>query len=118
MGINVNDRGQRFTELILSGGKTIETRRSASLAPYVGRRVGIVRTGTGVATLVGYATIGEPVRYLTLAAFRAAEPNHLVPAGSEHDWTPAGKYGYPLSDVVPCRPRPIHNRGIVARRIR
>ena len=99
------------------GRKTVETRATDSLRPYVGRRVGIVRTGTGPAVLVGFATIGEPVRYGTPASFRADYGRHRVPAGSSFDCGAGGKYGYPLSDVRSCRPRVVGRRGIVARRI-
>ena len=118
MGININDRTQPFTADILSGAKTIETRATDSLRPYVGRRVGLVRTGVGPAILVGFATIGPPVRYETPAEFRADYRRHRVRSGSEYDCGAGGRYGYPLTDVRPCRPRAVHSRGIVARRIR
>ena len=47
VGININDKTQDFTGQILRGEKTVETRRTNSLRPYVGKRVGIVRTGRG-----------------------------------------------------------------------
>jgi hypothetical protein len=117
MGINVNDRTQDFTAQILSGEKTVETRRTNSLRPYVGKRVGIVRTGRGRATLVGYATIGEPIRYEHQKQFAADYARHRVAAGSPHDCGPEGKYGYPMIDVEATTPRPVTSRGIVARRI-
>jgi hypothetical protein len=117
MGINVNDRSHPFTVDILSGRKTVETRATDSLRAYVGRRVGIVRTGTGPAVLVGFATIGEPVRYETPESFRADYGRHRVPAGSVFDCGSGGRYGYPLRDVRACRPRVVGRRGIVARRL-
>ncbi len=118
MGINVNDGSHPFTVDILSGRKTVETRATDSLRPYVGRRVGIVRTGTGPAVLVGFATIGEPVRYETPASFRADYGRHRVPAGSVFDYGSGGRYGYPLRDVRACRPRVVGGRGgRIARRI-
>jgi hypothetical protein len=117
MGINISDKTQAFTAQILSGEKTVETRRTNSLRPYVGKRVGIVRTGRGRATLVGYATIGEPIRYETRKQFAAAYARHRVAAGSPHDCGPDGKYGYPLTDVEATTPRQVTSRGIVARRI-
>jgi hypothetical protein len=117
MGININDSTQDFTGQILRGEKTVETRRTDSLRPYVGRRVGIVRTGRGPATLVGYATIGEPTRYASRRAFAADYRRHRVAAGSPHDCGPGGKLGYPLLDVRSIRPRTVTSRGIVARRI-
>jgi hypothetical protein len=118
IGININDAAQNFTEQILSGEKTIETRATDSLRPYVGRRVGIVRTGVGPAELVGYATIGEPVVYNSTEEFRADQEKHLVEAGSEFDIQEGGvKYGYPLTDVESVTPTPVTSQGIVARKI-
>ena len=117
MGININDKTQADTSQILAGTKTVETRRTQSLRPYVGRRVGIVRTGVGTATLVGYATVGEPIWYGTPAEFASDYTRHLVGAGSPHDCGPGGKWGYPLLDVIACEPVPVTSRGIVARRL-
>ena len=117
MGININDSTQPFTAQILCGEKTIETRRTESLRPYVGRRVGLVRTGVGRATLVGYATVGEPIRYATSQAFAADYRRHRVAAGSPHDCGAGGKVGYPLIDVEATEPKIVTSRGIVARRI-
>jgi hypothetical protein len=117
MGININDKTQPFTAQILSGEKTVETRRTNSLRPYVGKRVGIVRTGRGKATLVGFATVGEPIRYEDSKQFAAAYARHRVAAGSPHDCGSGGKYGYTLTDVEATTPRPVTSRGIVARRI-
>jgi hypothetical protein len=117
MGININDKTQPFTAQILSGEKTIETRRTNSLRPYVGKRVGIVRTGRGRATLVGYATIGEPIRYENQRQFAKDRARHRVAAGSPHDCGPEGKFGYPMIDVEATTPRPVTSRGIVARKI-
>jgi hypothetical protein len=117
MGININDKTQAYTSQILAGTKTVETRRTQSLRPYVGRRVGIVRTGVGTATLVGYATVGEPIWYGTPAEFASDYTRHLVGAGSPHDCGPGGKWGYPLLDVIACEPVPVTSRGIVARRL-
>lgn len=117
MGININDSSQDFTGQILRGEKTVETRRTDSLRAYVGRRVGIVRTGVGRATLVGYATIGEPIRYADRKEFAADFGRHLVAPGSPHDCGHDGKIGYPLLDVEATAARVIKSRGIVARRI-
>ncbi len=117
MGININDKSQPYTAQILDGTKTIETRRTQSLKPYVGKRVGIVRTGVGKATLVGYATVGEPIWYATPEEFAADYTRHLVGAGSPHKCDSRGKFGYPLTDIVACEPQPVTSRGIVARRI-
>ena len=115
-GVNINDSTQPFTEQILAGEKTIETRDTDSLRPYVGRRVGIVRTGKGKATLVGYATVGEPIVYRSKAAFRRDESKHLVRRGSPLDIKDV-KYGYPLTDVSETTQREVKSRGVVAREV-
>jgi hypothetical protein len=117
MGININDKTQDYTGQILRGEKTVETRRTNSLRPYVGKRVGIVRTGLGKAMLVGYATIGEPIRYEHRKQFAADRGRHRVAAGSPHDCGPSGKFGYPMTDVEATVPRPVTSLGIVARKI-
>jgi len=117
LGININDKTQNFTAQILSGEKTVETRRTNSLRPYVGKRVGIVRTGLGKAMLVGFAMIGEPIRYENQRQFAADRGRHRVAAGSPHDCGSGGKFGYPLTDVEATPPRLVTSRGIVARKI-
>jgi len=117
MGINVNDKTQDYTAQILSGEKTVETRRTNSLRSYVGQRVGIVRTGRGRATLVGYATVGEPIRYEHQKQFATDYARHRVAAGSPHDCGHDGKFGYPMIDVEATTPRTVKSRGIVARKI-
>lgn len=117
MGININDRRFPFTGMILAGEKTIETRQTRSLDSVIGKRVGLVRTGVGPATLVGYATIGAPIRYATKAEFRGDFDRHRVPAGSEFDAGDSGKWGYPVLEVEPVTPRVITSHGIVLRRI-
>jgi len=117
MGININDECQDFTGQILRGEKTIETRKTRSLDPYIGERVGLVRTGVGKATLVGYATVGEPVVYDSVAKFRRDYDKHLVAPGSAFDIKDGLKYGYPLMQVEAVEPRQVESRGIVARRL-
>lgn len=114
IGININDSCQDYTGQILRGEKTVETRRTDSLKPYVGRRVGVIRTGVGPAVLVGYMTIGKPVHYANRSEFRADRSRHLVAEGSPHD---GGSFGYPVEDVESISPIPVTSHGIVARRI-
>jgi hypothetical protein len=117
MGININDDSAPWTDWILSGKKTIETRTKPTLNAYIGKRVGIVRTGRRKkATLVGYATIGEPIKYNTPEEFDKDKLKHRVAADSTL-YNGGIKYGYPLINVESCEPRPIHTRGIVSRRI-
>ena len=117
IGININDKQQAFTEQILGGLKTIETRNKNSLKPYIGRRVGIVRTGKGMATLVGFVTIGEPVFYADKIQFDADHHRHLVAKDSPYYITSGGKWGYPLQDVMRCEEKELPSRGIIARAI-
>jgi len=116
-GVNINDKVQPFTDQILSGRKTIETRRTNSLRPYIGQGVGIIRTGKGKALLVGFAVIGEPIFYGTKAEFSADFARHQVGDKSEFGFKQGGKFGYPLTSVTRCKPQPVFSRGIVARKL-
>ena len=111
-GIYINDGTQSFTEQILNGEKTIETRSRNTLKSFLGQRVGIIRSGKGKSVVVGYATIGdEPIVYPDIESFRADEDKHLVKEGSKFD-TKGKKYGYVLSDVVrEPNPYPISKKG-------
>jgi hypothetical protein len=90
-GFYINDSSQAFTEQILNGEKTIETREQPKnrkypeLHKYIGKRIGIVRSGKGKTSLVGFATIAEEIVYNTEAEFRADEDKHLVKKGSAYD---------------------------------
>lgn len=116
MGININCKGQDFIEQILSYQKKIETRNTPSLHPYLGQRVGLVRTGKGKAMLMGYADILWECEYNTEEEFRKHEHLHLVSKGSKFDIKDK-KYGYILTNIERCEPTPVTSRGIVARRI-
>ena len=111
-GIYINDGTQSFTEQILNGEKTIETRSRNTLKSFLGQRVGIIRSGKSPVVVVGYATIGdEPIVYPDIESFRADEDKHLVKEGSKFD-TKGKKYGYVLSDVVrEPNPYPISKKG-------
>lgn len=117
VGININDKHYPFTELIFDGIKTIETRKTASLNAYVGKRVGVIRTGKGQAMLVGFVTIGGPIQYKSEEHFRRDESKHCVTKGSKYDIDNAGKFGYPIIDPVKVNPIRITSRGIIARKI-
>lgn len=117
MGININDKHFPFTAWILDGIKTIETRKTPSLNPYIGKRVGIIRTGKGKAMLVGFMTIGEPIKYESEEQFRCDEDKHCVVKGSKYDIDSQGKWGYPISGIMHIKPRCVTSKGIVARKI-
>jgi len=62
IGINVRSDGDiDYASLIVDGKKKYESRKTDSLRPYVGKTVGIVRTGNGPAVAIGQVTIGEPI---------------------------------------------------------
>lgn len=118
VGININDKTQPFTDMILNRIKTIETRNSRSLNSVVGSRVGIIRTGKGPATLVGYATVGEPIFYGNAKEFDRDWRRHRVGPESPFYIGLQGKWGYPLADIERLdKPRPVTSRGIVKRKI-
>lgn len=117
MGVNINCKEQDFCEEILSRLKVYESRNCRSLDPYVGKWVGIVKTGCGKATLVGYMLLGYcPVMVDSLETFRLLEVMHRVKPGSKFDFENK-KYLYPIIDVRRCRPKEIKTRGIVTRRV-
>lgn len=113
IGININDKHQDFTDQILSGAKTIETRNSKSLHPYIGKQVGIIRTGKGKATLVGYTTIKETKKYYN--NFDLDYNKHLVSTDSPYHGQ--NKWGYILVDSFRCEHKLITSRGIISRKI-
>mgnify|MGYP003649372325 FL=1 len=122
LGININDKHQLFTEQILNGSKTIETRSSKSLHPYIGKMVGMIRTGRGKATLVGYITIKAVKKYCN--NFDDDYDKHLVaPTSPYHPMAGVmavdqGKWGYILCDPVRCsKERLITSKGIVSRQL-
>jgi hypothetical protein len=101
VGVNINDSDDNYTGMILSGEKTVETRNSENNAfrNLVGERVAIVRTGTGKATVVGYATVGTPIRYNSAEEFNADFAKHRVTGGK---FAFSGfKIGYPMENVTP-----------------
>ena len=116
-GFNINDKEQAFTEQILAGVKTEETRKSHSLDSLIGKRVAIIRTGRGKAVIVGTCTIEGFTEYRNEEDWREAFEKHRVERGSKYDFT-GFKVGYVLrnvqrlADPVPCK-----SRGIVIRNI-
>jgi len=115
-GININCLGQDFCKQILDGDKTIETRNSRSLDPYIGKRVGLIKTGVGPATLVGYATVGKPIEYSSIKEWEADVNRHRVIDGV-FGWQAKTKFGYPMIDPQEIYPELVTSKGIVAREI-
>jgi len=119
IGINVrNDGNIDYASLIVDGGKKYESRKTDSLRPYVGKTVGIVRTGNGPAVAIGQVTIGEPI-VVDAEKFNRLRKQHLVPQGSKFDIDSDGKkYLYPMIDPVRWdNEKTIKHRGIVSRKI-
>ena len=120
MAINVrvdSEAGLDYAELIISGDKTYETRDSDSLRPYVGRRVGIARTGAGKAQAIGSVEIGEPL-VVSEEEFRSLQDQHMVPEGSAFDIKAGGqKFLYPVSNPERFDQPMDVGAGIVSRRI-
>jgi|TARA_R110000851_G_scaffold325851_1_gene494032 hypothetical protein len=120
LGINIRSDGVTdYAALIVSGQKLWESRRTRSLDPYVGKRVGIVRTGTGVATVTGSAVVGRAIA-VNEKEFNDLRSEHLVPRGSTFDIEKgATKYLYPLVNCKQIKQRPVPkgSLGIIARQI-
>lgn len=119
MGINVaTDRksGHRYADMIVDGHKTLESRNSDTLRPYVGKRVAIVRTGEGPAKAIGEVTIGEPM-VVNKQKFRALEDKHHVPEGSAFDINTPTKHLYPMHDPVRYEQERDVGHGIIARKV-
>ena len=119
IGINVNQDGtNQYADKIVDGKKTLETRASDSLRPYVGKRVAIVRTGDGPAKAIGAVTIGEPIRVSTQKQFDQYRNQTLVPKDSKFDIAPGGvKYLYPVENPVRYATELDVGLGIVARKV-
>ena len=118
---NINDKAQAFTEQILDGIKTEETRACHSLDSLIGTTVAIVRTGKGKAKIVGTCKIAGSVEYHSEHDFDRAYDRHRVAHGSKFDFAHAKKgfkVGYLLKDVQRLEaPVDCPSRGIVIRNI-
>ena len=119
LGVNINDDLQPFTDLILSGKKTIETRNKNTLKSLVGQSVGLIKTGKNKqAMLVGIVLFHPPKVYKTKSEFRKDKNKHRIKNDSKYDFNQTIKYGYRISVVFKFKyPQPIHSKGIVFRQI-
>ena len=117
-GLNINDSTGPWTELLLTGVKTIETRNQNNLKAFIGVPVGVIRTGKGKAHVVGFIKLGEVIHYKTAMAFRKDFNQHRVVQGSEFDFNGV-KFGYPVEVIeILDKPIPVTTRGIVTRKIK
>ena len=117
-GLNINDSTAQWSDMLLTGVKTIETRNQNNLKSFVGKPIGVVRTGVGGACLVGFIKLGKVIHYKTAMAFRKDFNQHRVEAGSPFDWDGI-KFGYPVEVIeVLDKPIPVTSRGYVTRKIK
>ena len=120
IGINIRtDKGAGidYAGAILAGEKTLESRATDSLRPWVGRRVAIVRTGAGPAHAIGTVRIVAGWK-VPAPVFRMLESFHLVPQYSQFDVAPSGeKWVYLLVEPHEFAVPHAVAAGIVARQV-
>lgn len=118
IGINIRCDGVLdYAALVVQGVKHYESRNSDSLKAYVGKRVGIVRTGKGKAACIGSAVIGAPI-VVNDKQFRMLEHKHLVPENSAYDIKPGCvKYLYPIINPQTFSVHLPVKHGIVSRKV-
>ena len=116
IGINVKNTDVAFADLIVDGIKTIETRDSKSLHPYLGKTVAIVRTGQGKAYAIGQVKIVGFTVATVQCTFDDAYKQHLVKKDSIF-YIKDAKYMYHLTNAVRYEtPKPV-GLGIVSRKV-
>jgi predicted transcriptional regulator len=116
IGINVRNTAIPFADLIVDGIKTIETRESRSLHPYIDKNVAIVRTGKGKAFAIGQVKIVGCSLITDHMAFDDLYEKHFVAKHSIF-YIKDAKYMYHLSDALRYEtPRLVAN-GIVSRKV-
>lgn len=116
-GININDSTGQWSDMLLTGVKTIETRNQNNLKSFVGKPIGVVQTGVGKAKVVGFIILGDPIEYKTKFAFRQDSKKHCVKPNSQFDWNGV-KFGYPVTVIKKLnKPIPVTSRGYVSRKI-
>lgn len=118
IGIHINDSKFPYTDMILCGGKKMETRFKPTLHPFIGQRVAIIRTGKGPATVVGTVEIAEK-RWCNKEEFEALREWHRVPKGSKHDiGESGGKWCYRLKNAKKLdKPIVIGSKGFTGNRV-
>jgi hypothetical protein len=119
LGINiaVDKNGTDYADLIVNGTKKFESRETASLKPYVGKRVGIVRTGAGPAEVIGSVEIGQPIE-VNEKQFNQLRDQHLVAEDSSFNIKKGQtKFLYPMMNPIPTPAQKVTSKGIVARAV-
>lgn len=113
-GINIQ---HPISELILSGLKTIETRRYPTPEWLVGEEVIMIETpgkrGKFKQRMVAKITFGESFKYTSSNEFYKDKDRHHVTKNSEWAWDPEkGKWGWPIINLkVFAAPIPTSKRG-------
>ena len=107
---------QVWAQALLSGAKSVELRAYPLPPAAVGAPVWLLATagpdgvavlgdevasGSGNATVVGFAVFGEGIIYRSATALAADERRHLVPAASPYGWREGTDrlYGWPVQHV-------------------
>ena len=90
-----------FTALILAGWKVFETRTRDMLRPLVGERVAIIRTGSGLPMIVGYADVvsGEKVDAVSFASPQMTGLHRVFPDSKYFPRDNSGRWLYLLKNV-------------------
>lgn len=119
IGIHINDSKFPYTDMILCGGKKMETRFKPTLHPFIGQRVAIIRTGKGPATIVGTVKILDAA-WCDRETFKHIRFLHMVRSGSKEDVgdrVHCGKWCYRLREPVRLeKPIVIGSKGFTGNR--
>ena len=119
IGFNVNDDLVPFTDLILQGIKTIETRNSNTLKSIIGEPVGLIKTSKkNKALLVGIVKLSDPIIYKTEKQFKQDFEKHRIKDCNLYGFKNGIKYGYPVKVLKVFKtPKQVQSFGIVLRKI-
>jgi hypothetical protein len=119
-GINIQ---WPWSELIISGTKSVETRNYVLPAKYVGKQLALIETPGKAkgrplsASIRALVTFGEPFQYLTAQEWLSDFERHRVPDNDlKFVFSPdVKKYGWPVEQVELLKraSKPPYPRGIV-----
>ena len=105
----VNEDTVKYADLIVSGRKTIETRKKNMLKPLVGERVAVVSTRRSrVPMVVGYVNV-QSYMFCPINMLNMWRSETCIPVGDSYDNLGKrdgihGKWFYELSNPEPCAP--------------
>ena len=119
-GINIQ---WPWSELIISGSKSVETRNYPLPAKYIGKEIALIETPGNskghplTASIRAIVTFGEPFEYKNVGEWRADVARHRVPVNDPDFVFDANKkkYGWPITKVEKLsKPsKPPYPRGII-----